>query len=40
MDEDELNDMNLVVTPFTVPLIKGDAETIKRLASNESIKNL
>ena len=40
MDEGKLNDMNPVVTPITVPVINGDAATIKCLANNKSIENI
>ena len=40
MDEVELDDMDPVVTPFTVPLINSDAATDKRLANDKSKKNL
>ena len=40
MDEDELDDLDTVDAPFTVPLIDGDAAAIKRLANNESVTNL
>ena len=39
MEEDELNGMDPFDTPFTVPLIKGDAATIKLLANNKSAEN-
>ena len=40
MNEDELDDLNPVDTPFTVPLIGGDAAAIKRLANDKSVENL
>ena len=40
MDEGEPDNMDPVVTPFTVPLINGGAVTIKHLANTESVKNL
>ena len=40
MDEDELDDLDVADTPFTVPLIDGDAATIQRLANYESVTSL
>ena len=40
MDEDELDDLDVADAPFTVPLLGGDAATIKRLANDESVTNL
>ena len=40
MDEDELDELDTADAPFTVPLIGGDAATIKRLANDESVTNL
>ena len=40
MDEDELNKLDAVDAPFTVPLIDGDVAAIKRLANDESVTNL
>ena len=40
MDEDELDKLDAADAPFTVPLICGDAATIKRLANDESLTNL
>ena len=40
MDEDKLDSLDGTDTPFTVPLIGGDAATIKRLANDESVTNL
>ena len=40
MDDNELDTLDVADTPFTVPLIGGDATTIKRLADDESVTNL
>ena len=40
MNEDELDDLDPVDTPFTVPLIGGNAAAIKRLANDKSVENL
>ena len=40
MDEGELDDIDPVVTPFTVPVMNGDAAISKRLANYESEKNI
>ena len=40
MDDNELDDLDVADAPFTVPLIGGDAATIKRLANDESVTNL
>ena len=40
MGEDELDKLDAADTPCTVPLIGGDAATIKRLANDESVTNL
>ena len=40
MDEAELDELDAVDAPFTVPLISGDVATIKRLANDESVTNL
>ena len=40
MDEEELGNLDVVDAPFTVPLIGGDAATIKRLANDESVTHL
>ena len=40
MDEDELNNLDTVDAPFTVPLIDGDAAAINRLATDKCVENL
>ena len=40
MNEDELDKLDAVDAPFTVPLIGGDAAAIKQLANDESVTNL
>ena len=39
-NKDKLDDLDSGNTPFMVPLIGGDAEAIKQLATNESVENL
>ena len=40
MKENKLSNLDPGNTPFTVPLIGGDAAAIKRLANDESVENL
>ena len=40
MNEGELDSLDSGNTPYTVPLVDGDAVAIKRLANDESVKNL
>ena len=40
MDKDELDDLDPVEAPLTVPLIDGNAAAIKQLSNNESVENL
>ena len=35
-----LDDLDAADAPFTVPLVGGDATTLKRLANNESTTNI
>ena len=40
MNKDEFDDLDPGDTPFTFPLIGGDATAIKQLANSESVENL
>ena len=40
MNTDKLDNLDPGNTPFTVPLIGGDATAIKQLSANESVENL
>ena len=40
MNKDELDNLDTGDTPFTVPLIGGNAAAIKQLANGESVENL
>ena len=40
MDEDELDELDAADAPFTVPLIDGDAATMKPLANDEYVTTL
>ena len=40
MSKEEFDDLDPGDTPFTVPLIGGDAAAIKQLVNDESVENL